>query len=532
MNHNLVTAKPKRNIRWAPMTMAIVVLLVNAWISQRGTGLDGALRHCASLFIKVENGEVPYALSAMANVDPFWQRVKLTPDLLTERTTREIKNIKLPGVAGQCLRARNALDVPRNQRARLLRQGMKREPQNALYPMLMAQDLFISSGISAEYSRDKWKPTLVHDPSKMMSALSYYQKALRCPVYTDHGVDYNQFRLSTVSQRDIRLMEQVLACAEIKDDSITEGLTEIRVVSRYAGMAMSYLAMHGQPQQAMLLATSWQSTYLYWLMHAPTLIDAMMMQACISLLTGATEHTAVLCGHEKVAAEYKALGKDISNARSAYRSLDQRRMVDQYGGLVANSYMSFFVNTAVDSLEPSRSADHAFLERVVAHKLSMLAGCLLVLVLVWIAFREKPTATVNTKPIITVCVLSLMPWVVYAFLLLKPELMGRQYGIIVSSTELTTSLIVPAVLSLFLPAICLMVVQQSAAKPLVRFVIAILTAAYCLMLVITMIYLAHSPFIPVDWLACMVFVVLVTIAGICNRIMPNLPIYNTGCVPH
>ncbi|MHB1462874.1 MAG: hypothetical protein ACYC1M_16410 [Armatimonadota bacterium] len=529
MAENIVISKPARHIRWWPLLSALGVLWANAWISQRSVPLDGVFRHCAAPSVKVDCDELPFAVSALAKIDPRWQQVKLMPDLGPTVPQDETGERRLTGVAGQCQRARRIIDLPPKLRTAKLLTGMMQEPANAFYPLLMAHDLFKAAKIGTPAARNSWQYTTVEQPQKMLEALQYVRIAMHCPVYTDHGMAYCKIRLEPVAAIEMNLTEYVVAESEVTEAMHTSGLPELRLVTRSLGMSMSYLASIGQKQQAMELAISWQPVYLYWLTHALTYVEASVFQNCIGVLIGATAHTAEICGVQQMADEYTQLGIEWKAAHGAYLNQIESPVMSNSRGFLSNRYNISATGLPASDLEPSRTAEQAFLERLISQKLCLLAGGLLVWVLVWCAFGTQPMGKADIKRVWTACIWTLVPWVIYAILSMKPEWMGRQYGIGVLRHTFALSLVLPCLLSLIIPAIGLMT-QPKWAPLLKHWVTAGIAWAYSMIVVFGLMYMMYSPMTAIDWLACLLALGLAIVSTLMGRWLTDLASFRQGMI--
>ncbi len=335
-----------------------------------------------------------------------------------------------------------------------LKDAIKQEPQNAIYPMLIANGYFEKAGLDISHSKIKnWTNITVDHPDQLALPLKFAQQALQSPYLKSYRAEYIHHQMSRIAAPTLTVYQ--VAYYEALNRIPIPLVSQRFDFCQYYGAAMVYLAHHGQLKQAQLLSKSWQSGFLR---QMPAEFydswEAMSYSGNITTLVSATAEVARLAGDSETASRCNAYVKHIrqSMMQTTPSNYD---LLYRHGSLFSALIypIPLSQDLTVNNLEPLRTAEQCVMEQIMANNLRNIAGGVLIVLLLVMAFSNTLEWSFAKKDTLAGIGLSLLPWIIYGLLLLlAPHMLMRQYGYYDHKLLFLAQRLLPLILSLLLPS--------------------------------------------------------------------------------
>ena len=435
MSDKSVPEQQYRTLRWWIVVLAVFVLVVNIAIERRAQPMltaFGWYKHLLRPSSEDDTGGadlVPPLLTSLMLTDPAWRNVVMSIEADRNPTELLAKHKNQPTLSRwiraqhyhKLLVKRGKLDTQETE------EYMRKDPQNALYPLLLANEYFTKAGLDLSKIKTKtWTNIAITHPEELQTAMSYARRVLQAPYLSDYAVEYEDFRTRDITNR--YLTEYQLGLTDVRCLDTRYMVIPQREFYKYYGAVMVYLAQHGQLPQAVQMSKSWQSTlFRHESAKFSGEIDILVYQAGLSILSNATAKVAQINGDTQRAKRYSAYIAHMKGMVPPNMAASEEA-ISKHGSLLASIFCGYQNTSTQQNLEPTRTAEQTFWERILNYHFSTNIACLLVILLLCWAFSSNPNWVYTTKDVVVAAFLAVLPLVVYTILLQFPSIMMREYG--------------------------------------------------------------------------------------------------------
>ena len=460
MSDKSVPEQQYRTIRWWALLLAVGVLICNFVFDYQLRPLTAVTNWYKALFQLGKPtlnsiAELPSLSAELSRINSNWKKAMSIPAsadavnalLQKHAGDPEFQRIVHAQFCNYYYMNTGVADVGK------LKEAMKQEPQNAIYPMMIANGYFKKAGVDISYSKIKnWTNITVDHPDQLALSLKYAQQALQAQYLNSYRAEYihHQMRLITAPS----LTEYHVAYYEALNRIPIPLVSQRFDFCQYYGAAMVYLAHHGQLKQAQLLSKSWQRGFFGLIPeNFYDLWEVTSYSGNITTLVSATAEVARLAGDTSTANRCNAY---VKHAREAVRlnTPSTYDVIYRHGSLFSALIypLPLAQNLNANNLEPLRTAEQSVMERITANSLRKTASGVLIVLLIIMAFSNTLDWSFSKKDILAGIGLSLLPWIIYGLMLFAPHMLMRQYGYYDHKLLFLAQRLLPLILSLLLPS--------------------------------------------------------------------------------
>ncbi len=341
------------------------------------------------------------------------------------------------------------------KRRQFLLKSIKQDPQNAIYPICLANLAFTAAGVP-ESSKERL--TSLKSAVQFQTACGYAAQAMRLKdinTYSSQVLWPYQKNITPVT-----LSEEAMAQSELQTFSYGSVYTDKRFCRQYAH-AMRYLARTGQREQAKQMMAAWPDTLLHRLETTKSYLGNTGLTSSTSVLMSASADTAALLGDHISAAKYNSLAgkmRKVFKARDVY-DVDH---VLRYGGYIAHVVTMLYAHNPLPAAryEPIRSAEQSFLERYMVVKTSLLLGVVLGLAFIVMLIATKlsngggtaDSYAIRWNELLWALCYAMIPWALYG---LYAAFWPRTQSVAVMGGQIVWGVGLAALFSFVLPVLVL-----------------------------------------------------------------------------
>ncbi len=484
------TTRPDR--RWALLLMLLVLLMAGeAALIRKTQPLDstvndiveihrirsqypqwskyGLSRQVQDVVDRLTPSSTPsFPLEALAKTDPRWRKISQNrvPDVyhvtqkMIDSNPEPMRKYFAAAVTDRIYSRQP------EKRQQFLLGAMKQDPQNAIYPICLANLAFTAAGVP---DSSKVQLTSLKSAVQFQTALGYAAEAMRLKeinTYSSKVLWPYQKGIEPVT-----LSEEVVAQSELQTFTYGPVTTDKWFCRQYAH-AMRYLARTGQREQAKRMMAAWPETLLHRLETTQSYLGNTGLTSSTSVLMRANAETAALLGDREGAAKYNNLAKKI---RKVFKDRDGFNVDHtlRYGGYTAHVVTMLYAYNPLPAAryEPIRSAEQSFLERYMVVKTSLLLGVVLGLALIVMLIATKLSNgggktelyAFSWKETLWSLCYAMIPWVLYG---LYAAFWPRAQSVAVMGGQIVWGVGLSALFSFVLPVFVLKQRRQVSLKAL------------------------------------------------------------------